>query len=111
MSIYLTMFDNEGFDGLVNISEIEQQQFLDKLSSDDILNTNKVNEVYTIMKLRARMNSQRNPEIWSFNVSDDIDHQDILTMAEESPQTLADFVRENGTMHLETGQRTKQRII
>ena len=47
------------------------------------------------LKLRAQFNSQRHYEIYTFD-SGDFSLTDVRNLFERTPQTIVDFVRENG---------------
>ena len=89
---YLAYFDCLGFECVYNITALESEFVMSTLQ----------NQQYDLpfnldaMKMRARFNSQRHPEIWFFNVSEDISEQDVRDLADSNPQYLVDFIRANG---------------
>lgn len=89
---YIAYFDIEGFEYIANIAAME---------SDCVMATLR-NEEYHLpfnlehLKLRARFNPQRFPEIWFFNVDPEISEETVRELASENPQYLADFIRANG---------------
>jgi len=89
---YLAYFDTMGFECVINITEAESDVIMATLRNE----TAKLPFNLTYMKLRARYNPQRSPEIWSFNVDAEIDHSSVVELSKEHPQYLADFIRKNG---------------
>ena len=89
---YLAYFDNLGFECVYNITALESEYVMAALADEQY----QLPFNLKAMKMRARFNGQRNPEIWFFNVSEDLTEEDVRAMAKESPQALADFIRANG---------------
>ena len=88
---YLTMFDCEGFECLIDITSRERHLLLSELKgesySDDL-------NLSAIM-LRARANAHRNPEIWVFTST--VDDATLQRLRKKEPQMLADLIRKHGT--------------
>ena len=55
-----------------------------------------INRVYTSILFRARMNPQRHYEVYTVQTDPSITKEDIIRMFEDSPQSMADLVRERG---------------
>jgi hypothetical protein len=90
----------------MNVSRIMRDNMIKKLSGE-------TEESIPLeqMKLRARFNSHRHPEIWTFNAVDDIDQPTLEQWADDAPQAFADWVRANGTAMYTTSDyfKTKNR--
>ena len=91
---FVTMFDSLGFECIVDITNFENKKLLATLRDVDEKVQFPVNLRHMVM--RAQANPQRTPEIWSFTASEGIDQGILTTFAQESPQELADLIRECG---------------
>lgn len=87
---YVAYFDCLGFECILNASGHEHRNLLLALK-----NQPRQRFPLNSLLLRAKANSQRNPEIWSF--WSEIDLNTLLQCAKESPQELADLIRANGS--------------
>ena len=63
------------------------------------------------LKLRARMNSQRNYEIYAITAVDGITEQDIREMFEANPQGAADTIRRLGQVLYSDRMVTERKIV
>lgn len=86
--LYLAYFDNLGFECVLDLTDIEKKAMWASLK----------NEAYSFplhqMIMRAKSNPQRYPEIWSFQ--SELDVETLLCYSKDSPQQLADLIREHG---------------
>lgn len=87
---FVAYFDCLGFECILNASRHEKKAMWNALQD-------KSNERFPLneMILRAKFNSQRSPEIWSFWST--IDLESLKAYAAEEPQQLANLIREKGT--------------
>lgn len=91
----LISFDCEGFEAIVDVTEFAPEQaMLNKLAGNSEPDMRFANMIGA-MKLRARYNPQRAPEIWII-MSEDFDADSIKQLSEEDPQFTADIVRKHG---------------
>jgi hypothetical protein len=90
---YLAYFDTLGFECVINLTEAENDCIMATLRGEEY------NLPFSLhhMTLRARFNPQRFPEIWVFNVSNDLSTNNVIDLANNNPQYLANFIRANGT--------------
>ena len=88
---YLAYFDCLGFECVFNITALESEYIMSTLQNQQY----KLPFNLESMKMRARFNGHRHPEIWFFNVSSDLDEQTVRDLAENNPQFLADHIRKN----------------
>lgn len=105
-STYLAYWDCLGFEGIFNLTEEHSKAVMAALAGTEYKPEFNLN----YMVLRARYNSQRDPEIWTFNVSGEVSMEDVQTMADENPQALVDFIRKHGQPYYR-GDRVKQKRI
>lgn len=103
---YIASWDCLGFEALVNLTEERNKAIMAALASTEY----KAGFNLSAMLLRARYNTQRDPEIWTFNVAGGVDFEDVKAMSEESAQALVDFIRQNGQPYYR-GERNKQRRV
>ena len=92
MALYLAYFDTAGFEYLCNITEEESKCVMSTLKGERYCLPFNLNALL----MRARFNPHRSPEIWTFNVDDDLSHDSVEDLARKKPQFLADFIRANG---------------
>jgi hypothetical protein len=103
--VYLAMWCNEGLEYLANVTEYEAKRLLAVLSD-----TKKPTAPpLEMMKMRARLNSQRSYEIYMFPVSKDISEETLRTAFEENPQPLVEMIRQQGEKMYSDYNPTKTR--
>ena len=87
---FLTMFDCEGFECLIDITRREKDWLMSTLKGEEYKDDLRLNS----MMMRARYNSQRSPEIWVFTSY--VDTATLQEIKDENPQGLVDLIREHG---------------
>ena len=89
--LFAVMWDCHGLEALARVPEPTDTTFA-------LLKGEKAPSMPNIMhwQLRARANSQRHYEIYTFSASDDVDIDDIREMFEANPQVAADTIRRIG---------------
>jgi hypothetical protein len=92
MKQYLAMWDMYGLECLFDTGEWQKQYMWSILTEKDKPTTPNLQ----MMILRAKMNSQRCYEIYTFNANDDLTEDSIRLAFESSPQGIVDFIRSNG---------------
>jgi hypothetical protein len=65
--------------------------------------------LYTLM-LRARYNSQRSYEIYTFEVEGEISKDEMIEMFEDNPQYFAELIREKGNK-IYSDYSSKKKVI
>lgn len=88
--LFLAMWDCLGFETIIDVTEREQAAVWDKLQGKEA----EVSIPFNAMMLRARFNTQRNPEIYSFN--SDVDLETLIKFSESCPQELVNKIRKHG---------------
>lgn len=90
---YLTLFDNLGFEGIIDITCDDSHKVEAAIHNDPDPEI-EINKTAKYMVFRARANPQRTPEVWIFwsNVED----KTLWKLSQESPQMLADLIRKTG---------------
>jgi len=88
--LFLAMWDCLGFETIIDVTEREQVAVWDKLQGKEA----EVSIPFNAMMLRARLNPQRNPEIYSFN--SDVDLETLIEFSKSSPQELVNKIRKHG---------------
>jgi hypothetical protein len=72
---------------------------------------NTLNQRLNAMTLRARYNSQRDYELYGFKTHNYISESDIKEWADRDPQSLVNWIRENGVSMVTKAKKTKQRPV
>lgn len=92
---YITLFDIEGFESILDISDDDNAKAETILNDENIENLEKsINSLVVAMLFRARANAHRYPEVWVF--WSEIDQKTLMNAAEENPQMMANLIRERG---------------
>ena len=88
--LYIAHWDCLGFESIIDITEHNQQAIWAELKGEQP----KRLQAVPLMVMRAKSNPQRFPEVWSF--SSEIDLDTLISFSKESPQELADLIRQRG---------------
>ena len=89
------MWDCNGLEAAVDITDIRKQKMWATLRGQDIRQV-PVEPNLMMWQLRAQANPQRHYEIYLVELEDDITVDDVREAFENSPQSMADRVREIG---------------
>lgn len=92
---FIAMWCNEGLECVLSATEMEHDDLIQTLKTGDH-RASQIDHYLTMMKFRARYNSQRHYEIYAFNAQEGISKEDIEGMFESDPQTAADTIRRIG---------------
>lgn len=90
---YITMFDNLGFESIIDITcddSVRAEAVL--FDKDDP--QKEIHQLISKLTLRAKFNPHCSPEIWIF--WSDIDETMLFKSATENPQAMADLIRSKG---------------
>ncbi len=90
MHAYMAYFDSLGFEWIFSISDYEKKKFWATLKGDTKIDF----PIPRYAILRAQANPQRFPEIWAFE--SEISLKELQIYSQESPQVLADAIRNCG---------------
>ena len=91
---FLLSWDCQGLEAVINITEYEKATAWAMLQ--DQSPKSNLGSVVQQLLMRARYNSQRHYEIYTVNMNDSITEQDVRDMFEQSPQQMADLIRDRG---------------
>jgi hypothetical protein len=91
--VFVCYWDCNGFECIVDMTSWEKNCLLDTIAGRPLT---KPPVSLNMLTLRARFNPQRNPEIWTFNTTDEMTEEDMWSYAEENPQALVDLIRARG---------------
>ena len=103
---FLAMWDCDGLECMFDISDIEGDNLMAKLKGE----TYRVPYNIATMMIRARANSQRSYEIYTFSTDDTMDYEFVKEMFESDPQTIVNSIRENGRK-LYSNYTSNQKVI
>lgn len=114
-TLFLAVWHMEGLESLINLDKEKEKQLQWEHERTICILTEKpvperpqmVN--LTSLLLRARYNSQRNYEIYSFRSN--VLEEDILEMFDEQPQLIVDWLRKNGKKIYSDYVPSKKKII
>lgn len=97
---YLAMWDMTGLECLINVSTIQKEhekwekENIFRILKDQIKEVKPANVPLDSMILRARYNSQRHYEIYTFD--SELSEKDIKETFASDPQVIVDAIREVG---------------
>ena len=97
---FVVMWDMHGLESLINVSTIEKEhqqwekENIFRVLKEDNTTSKPVNVPLDMMILRAKFNSQRHYEIYTFD--SELSEQDIRKTFEDNPQVIADAIRNVG---------------
>lgn len=91
--VFVCYWDCNGFETIVDCTNWERQCLIDTIAGKS-LKPAPVN--INALMMRARFNPQRNPEVWTFNTTEDLDEETLWEYATQNPQALVDMIREKG---------------
>ena len=97
---YVAYFDCLGFECILDATAHDRKRTWNALR-DKSSERFPLNELL----LRARLNTQRSPEVWSF--WSEIDLATLRRYSIEMPQQFAVLIRENGTPLYQSGKQTQ----
>ena len=103
---FLVMWDCNGLEYVADITADHQRVTWEKLQGRDSPRHAYANPNH--LMLRARFNSQRHYEIYTFNAVEGIGEQDIRDMFDNNPQMAADTIRRVG--HCMYSDRATQEV-
>lgn len=89
---FLAMWDCNGLECLFDITNMEYDAMISGLKNE----TFKTPFNISMLMMRARFNSQRSYEIYSFNTDADISYDEVRLMFENDPQVIVNAIREKG---------------
>jgi hypothetical protein len=88
---FLAMWDCNGLECLFDITDLEHDAMIAGLKNETI----KTPFNLSMLMMRARLNSQRSYEIYSFETID-MDYDTVKVMFDNDPQIIVNAIRENG---------------
>jgi len=100
-SLFIAYFDSLGFECVENLTEWDKKIMWAQLSDKPVTHKFPVGA----MIMRAKANPQRSPEIYTF--WSELSNKEIKTIAEETPQLLADLLRAQGEPVYVTAKQSK----
>jgi len=110
---FLLSWDCNGLEGCVPITQYEdmdKQNFMDILAGKE-KTTNPLGRIISMMTLRARFNPQRNYEIYAIDCDSSFTEDKWKALFDDSPQEMADLVREKGVKIYSDRSTTARKIV
>jgi len=108
-NVFVFSFSNEGFEAIVNLTEIDQRNIMEKMAGEKTTET--VSSILSMMQLRARYNEARRMEVWLLKLSEEFTAEDLESWAEEDPQAVADFARQGEPLYPDRRILNKKPVI
>jgi len=102
--LYLAYWDTIGFECILDLTDYDKRAMWASLSNKTIPNEIPLHQ----MLMRAKLNPHRFPEIWTFQ--SEVDKDTLIKYSNDTPQALADAIRNNGTKVFVT-HRDKEVIV
>jgi hypothetical protein len=106
-NLFLAMWDCEGLECLFDITDMDGDMLMAKLKGDDY----KTPFNLSMLMLRARFNSQRSYEIYTFSTDPELEYDEIKNMFEVSPQVIVDSIRQHGRKIYSDYQHSDKKVI
>ena len=85
-----------GLESCINVSDIEKRTMWSALKGEDTERDPCVNQIVSMLALRARYNMQRHYEIYAVDTDDSITAEDLRSMFNNDPQGSAELIRARG---------------
>ncbi len=101
--VFLFMWDMYGLEFCQDITAVEKRNMMAALKGERLERPFNLNT----MLLRARINSQRNYEIYTMTVEQGISEPDVVAWFNANPQEAVDQIREKGRELYKTGTRAE----
>ena len=95
LNTFVTLFDSEGFESIIDITEMEEEHVLQKLTKEDYDENSKAGKLVGQMTMRARFNGHRKSQVWVFTAAA-VGADTLMDIATSNPQGMADLIRKNG---------------
>ncbi len=88
---YIPYWDSLGFECIIDLTDHDKRAMWSELKGEEPKRMPAVG----LLIMRAKANPQRFPEIWTFH--SEVDEKTLIKYSNDSPQELADLIREHGT--------------
>lgn len=104
---FIISWDCYGLEGIIDISGQRQRATMAILGDQQMPGTPGL----TAMLMRARMNPQRNYEVYGLVCDSNITESDIKQMFDDNPQAAADLIRSKGSVFFSNREHIPRAII
>lgn len=101
--VFLFMWDMYGLEFCQDITKIEKRNMIASLKGERLERPFNLNHLL----MRARINSQRNYEIYTMTVERGISEEDVIDWFKSNPQNAADLIRSRGRQIYKLGNAAK----
>jgi len=112
---FVAMWDMTGLECLINVTKLDkdhaqwEKENIFRILKDQDRTIKPAHVPLDMMIMRARANSQRHYEIYAFD--SELSEQDIREIFEDSPQVMADAIRNVGHKFYSDRANKKQQVI
>jgi hypothetical protein len=107
MNTFLVMWDMYGLECLFNVTDWHKQTTWSILTDKEAPQGPNI----SMMTLRARMNSQRCYEIYSFHADKGVSEEWIRQAFKDNPQGIVDLIRNQGDKIYSDRSETSKQVI
>lgn len=90
-NVFVFSFSREGFEAIVNLTELDQKYLLAKMGGDTLPQS--VGSIIDMMKIRAQFNQNRGMEVWLVKLSEEFTEEYLNAWAARDPQEVANIAR------------------
>lgn len=115
MRYWIVSWDNLGVEFFEEITDHHPDNWAKEHLFDSIKQSKKLEKPLGFslqsLVLRAQMNTQRHYEIYVFTSDDDIGREEIQEWYTSSPQSFADWVRDNYSYEIYKNRKTTKDVI
>lgn len=109
--LFIVSWNMLGLESLIDVTQEEREQLFDIIATGKNSFISWLNSTVSMMLIRARLNTHRNYEIYSFWVDESITKEELTEIFEESPQTIVDMIRARGTCIYGSKEKSQNRVI
>ena len=104
--VFLFMWDMYGLEFCQDITAVEKRNMIKALKNEQLERPFNLNA----MLLRARCNTQRNYEVYTMSVEQDITEEQVKEWFDNNPQEAVDQIRVRGRAIYKSGSQAQQVI-
>ena len=109
--LMLIMWDCYGIEAVIDVTAEEQNCLFDMIRGKTQTFHSWLKTTLQHLTLRAQANGQRNYEVYSIWVDENITADDITSAFEENPQNMADLIRQRGRVIFRNARGSQKQVI
>lgn len=90
MTTWILSWDDIGLEAVINWTEMQRNDVLETLKNNT---SARAYEIINVLQLRARFNTQRNPEIYAINMEDSLTEKEIRDTFQDGGDAIKELIR------------------